>query len=69
MFVIGQPASQMDRMGDALKGAMTDVMHNVWACCTDDAQTGGMTDKPYDVQTEGMYDVCMDGMDNAWTVQ
>ena len=38
---------------------MTDVMHDEWMGCTDDAQMGAMTDI--------MHDGWMDCMDNAWT--
>ena len=54
-------------MGNALTGAMTDIMHDVWMCSTDDVQMGAMTDESYNVQTGGMYDVWTDGMDNAQT--
>ena len=49
----------MDGMGDAWRGAKTDVMHDVWMCCTDDAQMGATTDIMHDVQ--------MDCMDDAQT--
>ena len=54
-------------MGDALMGAMTDIMHDVRMCCTGDAQMGAMTAKMHNVQMEGMYDVWTDGMDDTWT--
>ena len=28
-----------------LTSAMTDIMHDVWTCSTDDAQMGAITDK------------------------
>ena len=46
-------------MGNAWMGAMTDIMHNVWMGCMEDAQTGAMTDITHNVWT--------DCTDNAWT--
>ena len=36
-------------MGNAWTGAKTDIAHNVWMACMDDAQMGAMTDVTHDV--------------------
>ena len=58
-------------MGDALMGAMTDVMHDVWMCCTDDAWVGAMTDAMHNVWTGCMDDAWMGAMTDipygVWT--
>ena len=63
MFIIGQTDG---RNGQCTDGYMTDVMHDVWMCCTDNVWMGAMTDNCM-MYRWGMYEVWMDGMDDAQT--